>query len=222
MPKEAPIGLLDSGTGGLTIASEVVKQLPGEDIIYYGDHLHLPYGPKDPARVREYALQIMNFLIHEKKVKYLVIACNTATVVALDAAKREFDIPVVGPVQKGAEKAVKVTENGKVGLLATTGTVNSCAYQRALQELTSHLEVTAIAAPRLIPIVESGKITGESTTEAVRRYLEPILRAGCDSVILGCTHFPYLKEIINKVSQDRLNTIYPEIEIAQQIKDELA
>ncbi|AZR73400.1 glutamate racemase [Anoxybacter fermentans] len=221
MTRESPIGFLDSGVGGLTITSEVVKRLPGENIIYYGDNLHIPYGSKPQLEVREYVLTIIEYLVCEKKAKYVVIACNTATVAAIDTVRERFDVPVIGPVEEGAKKAVNSSKNQKIGLIAAEGTVKSGGYQNAIHKLNPDAEVVAVPAPKLVPLVESGKLYGPETEKVLREYLTPILNAGCDSIILGCTHYPFLTESIEKVSDGQLKIIFPGTEIARKIENDL-
>ncbi|MFP4198838.1 MAG: glutamate racemase, partial [Halanaerobium sp.] len=154
------IGLLDSGVGGLTVAREIFKLLPEEDIIYYGDTLHLPYGPKDLNLVREYVVQIINYLVSEKNVKAVVIACNTATSAALNYVKRKFDIPIFGMIKSAAAKAVKISERQKIAVIGTEGTVNSQAYQNAILKINKEVDLYAKACPRFVDLVEQGKFDG--------------------------------------------------------------
>lgn len=222
MNEHNPIGFLDSGLGGLTITKKVVEHLPKEKIVYFGDHRHIPYGDKPPAEIREYVLKIIDYLVAKEMVKYVVIACNTASVAALDVAVQKFALPIIGPVDAGAEKAVNTSRNQKIGILATEGTVRSNGYQEAIKSYNPDADVTAIPCPKLTPLVESGELAGPKAEAAVQEYLTPILRAGCDSVILGCTHYPFLWEVITKLSGGRLEIVFPGVEIALKIKEYLA
>lgn len=218
MAKHNAIGFLDSGLGGLTIAKKVVEELPNEKIIYFGDNLHIPYGDKPQSEVRDYVLRIIDYLVLEQKVKYVVIACNTATVAALDIAVQRYQLPIIGPVDVGAKKAVNRSNNQKIGVLATAGTVKSNGYQEAIKTYNPQAEVTAVPCPKLTPLVERGELAGPEVEAAVRECLAPILSAGCDVVILGCTHYPFLEEVIAKLSGGQLEIIFPGKEIAEKIR----
>lgn len=217
MKKTSPIGLFDSGVGGLTIASEVRKLFPGENIIYYGDNLHVPYGPRPQDEVCGFVQTIIDELVFNQGAKYVVIACNTATVAGIEMAKKRYNVPVIGPVAEGAKKAVQSSANQKIGLIATEGTVKSNGYQNAIRELNPQAEVVAVAAPKLVTLVESGVFEGPELEAALREYVSPIMEAGCDSIILGCTHFPFLTEAIRQFSADTLKIIFPGTEIAREI-----
>ncbi len=216
--KEQSIGFFDSGVGGLTIAGEVVKILPGENIIYYADNLHIPYGPKSASEVRGYVLTIIAYLVHQQNAKYIVIACNTAAVAALEEARKVFDVQIIGPVEEGANKAVNLSKNQRIGILATEGTINSGGYQDAIKQLNSDAFPVAVPCPGLAAIVESGQLNGSKVEHLIHEFLTPILNAGCDSVVLGCTHYPYLIDLIKKISDGRLDIIFPGTEIAGKIK----
>ena len=218
MQKENPIGLFDSGMGGLTIASEVVKLLPGENIIYYGDNLHIPYGSKTPEEVKGYVLAIVDYLVNLQKAKFIVIACNTATVAGIEAVRQKYTIPVLDPVSQASKKAIRTSKNQKIGLIATIGTVESKGYQKLLHQLNPQAEVVAVPTPKLVPFVESGHFDGPEVEQALREYLDPIMQVGCDSLILGCTHYPFLTETIKKVSDNKLQIIFPGTEIAQELQ----
>lgn len=218
MAKQNGIGFLDSGLGGLTIAKKVVEELPNEKIIYFGDNLHIPYGDKPQSEVREYVLRIIDYLVLEQKVKYVVIACNTATVAALDIAVQRYQLPIIGPVDVGAKKAVNRSKSQKIGVLATAGTVKSNGYQEAIKSYNPQAEVIAVPCPKLTPLVERGELAGAEVEAAVRECLAPILSAGCDVVVLGCTHYPFLEEVIAKLSGGQLEIIFPGKEIAEKIR----
>jgi glutamate racemase len=192
---EAPIGIFDSGIGGLTVAHAVMQQLPRESVTYFGDTARVPYGPKSPETVRRYSLEIASFLV-QQQIKTLVVACNTATAHALPALRESLTIPVIGVIEPGARAAVRATRNGHVGVIGTAGTIKSGAYERALRALEPGLRITARACPLFVPIVEEGWIDHEATRLIAREYLEPLLREEVDAVVLGCTHYPLLKSVI--------------------------
>jgi len=215
------IGLLDSGVGGLTVAREIFKLLPEEDIIYYGDTLHLPYGPKDLNLVREYVEKIINYLITEKNVKAVVIACNTATSAALDYVQNKFDIPIFGMIKSAAAKAVKISSSQKIAVIGTEGTVNSCAYQEAILKLNSEAGLFAKACPEFVDLVEEGKFDGPEVKKTAQKYLQPLKEAEVDSLILGCTHFPYLSPVLAEIMGAEVTLINPAHEMAVEVKETL-
>lgn len=215
------IGLLDSGVGGLTVAREIFKLLPAEDIIYYGDTLHLPYGPKDLTVVREYVVKIINYLINEKNVKAVVIACNTATSAALDYVQKKFEIPIFGMIKSAADRAVQISKNQKIAVIGTEGTVNSYAYQNAILHLNNQAQLYAEACPKFVELVEEGKFNGAEVETTARKYLSPLIEADVDSLILGCTHFPYLTPVLTKIMGRSVNLINPAHEMAVEVKNTL-
>ncbi len=195
MNRDAPLGVFDSGLGGLTVVRAIREALPHEDIIYLGDTARVPYGTRSAATVVKYALGCAEHLVR-RKVKALVIACNTVSAVAPERLRIELDLPVLGVIEPGARAAVAATRIGRIGLLATQATVTSGAYPRAIATASTRAEVTAQAAPLLVPLAEEGWTEGEVPTLAVRRYLEPLARAKVDVIVLGCTHYPLLAPII--------------------------
>jgi len=186
-----PVGLFDSGVGGLTVAREVFRILPGESIIYFGDTAHVPYGPRQKEELIRFAREIISFLI-AAGVKYIIFACGTNSSLTLPLIRRDYDVPMIGLVEPGAREAVQATRNRRIGLIATEATVKSGAYQRAVKRLTPESEVFAQAAPRLVPLVEAGLSAGEEARRAVFAYARPLKEAGIDTLILGCTHYPFL------------------------------
>jgi glutamate racemase len=198
MTNPAPIGVFDSGIGGLTVAHEIIRQLPHESIIYFGDTARVPYGPKSPETVRRYSREIAGFL-RDEGVKSIVIACNTATAHALSALRSEMDMPVIGVVEPGARAAVAATHSGHVGVIGTVGTIKSGAYERAIHELDPDILVTPRACPLFVPMVEEGWTEHEATRLVAREYLEPMLAAEIDTLVLGCTHYPLLKPLLRDV-----------------------
>lgn len=193
-----PIGVFDSGIGGLTVVHELIRQLPHESIVYFGDTARVPYGPKSPDTVRRYSREIAAFLT-EQGVKAIVIACNTATAHALGTLRGELTLPVVGVVEPGARAAVAATKTGRIGVIGTAGTIKSGAYERAICALRPDAQVTARACPLFVPIVEEGWVDHEATRLIAREYLDPLVGAGVDTLVLGCTHYPLLKPLLRSV-----------------------
>lgn len=202
-----PIALLDSGVGGLTVAREVVRNLPFEEIIYYGDTLHLPYGPRPLAEVREFVFKIIDFLIDKKQAKAVVLACNTATSAALEVVKKKYDLPIFGTIESVTRTAYKLSNNHKIGVIGTEGTINSQAYQKSLQNFDENLEVFAAACPEFVELVEQGKFDDKDVEKAAVNYLEGLIKVNVDVLILGCTHYPYLKPVISRVMGDEVKLV---------------
>ncbi|MFL5578071.1 MAG: glutamate racemase [Gemmatimonadaceae bacterium] len=191
----APIGVFDSGIGGLTVVRELMRQLPNESIIYFGDTARVPYGPKSPDTVRRYSREISAFL-REQGVKAIVVACNTATAHALPTLREELPVPVIGVAEPGAQAAVAASPSGRIGVIGTAGTVASGAYDRAIHALAPAARVTSRPCPLFVPLVEEGWLDTEPTRLIAREYLAPLHDAGVDTVVLGCTHYPLLKPVI--------------------------
>jgi len=210
------IGVMDSGVGGLTVAKEVMRQLPNEKIIYLGDTARCPYGPRTTKEVKRFTWEMTSFLL-EKKVKMLVIACNTATAAALDEIRKELPIPVLGVINPGARAAIKKTKNYRVGIIGTEGTVKSGAYERALKSLNSRLFVKAHACPKFVPLVESNEFGGPIAEKIVDEALKPMLNEKLDTLILGCTHYPLLEPVIKQVMGESVSVISSGDETAHEI-----
>ena len=198
MSSAAPVGVFDSGIGGLTVAQEVIRQLPHESVIYFGDTARVPYGPKSPDTVRRYSREIASFL-DEQGVKSIVIACNTATAHALGALRDEMDMPIIGVVEPGARAAVAASKRGHIGVIGTVGTIKSGAYERAIRALDPDVMITVRACPLLVPLVEEGWTDHDATRLVAREYLQPMLDAKIDTLVLGCTHYPLLKALLSEV-----------------------
>lgn len=197
------IGILDSGVGGLTVVREVMRQLPCEPIVYFGDTAHCPYGPRPAEEVRRFTADIVDYLITSFSLKALVIACNTATAVALEDVRRSVTIPVVGVIHPGARAAARLSRNGRIGVIGTEGTIQSGAYERALHRINPELQVVSLACPAFVPIVESGKAEAKETFPLVRQALLPLQKHSLDALILGCTHYPLLmKHIAQAMGQE--------------------
>ncbi len=216
----APIGVFDSGLGGLTVARALRDALPGEDLVYLGDTARVPYGTRSAATVVRYA-QGCGRRLAERGVKLLVVACNTVSAVALDALRVELDIPVLGVIEPGARAGVAATRSGRIGVLATAGTVLSGAYPRAIAGESSRVEVFQQAAPLLVPLVEEGWLEGEVPELAVRRYLAPLARHDIDALVLGCTHYPLLAGIIRAEAERAVGHPVAVVDSAQATAHEL-
>jgi len=211
-----PIGIIDSGVGGLTVAKEVMRQLPHEQIIYLGDTARCPYGPRTPEEVLKFTWEITQFLM-EKQIKMLVIACNTATAVALEEIRRELPIPVIGVIHPGARTAIKITNNYQIGVIGTEGTVKSDAYKQALKSINRKTNVVSLACPKFVPLVESGEYDGPLAQQVVAETLEPLKGAELDTLILGCTHYPLLEPLIKQYMGERVNVISSGEETAREV-----
>lgn len=196
---ERPIGMFDSGFGGLTVARAVIDLLPAEDLVYIGDTARYPYGPKPADEVRRYAREIAHSLVEDFNVKAVVIACNTAAAAAFDDLSRELSVPVLSVVEPGVKSLTLATRNGHVGVIGTVGTIGSGAYQRALADLGGDVELTAAACPGFVEFVERGQTTGDEVMLLAERLLAPVRDAGVDALLLGCTHYPYLSRVISEV-----------------------
>ncbi|GGA44848.1 glutamate racemase [Paenibacillus physcomitrellae] len=210
------IAILDSGVGGLTVVKEVMRQLPREKIIYFGDTARAPYGPRTPEQVRLFTEQIVDFLI-QFNPKMVVIACNTATAAALDFISEKLTIPVIGVIHPGARAAISATKTGRVGVIGTVGTIQSGAYTVALKELSPYIEVVSEACPELVPLVEQGEFETLHTREVVRRSLSGIKQYDMDCLILGCTHYPFLRKAISEVMGPGVKLISSADETAREI-----
>jgi len=191
----APIGVFDSGLGGLTVVGELIRQLPRESLIYFGDTARVPYGPKSPDTIRRYSREIAAYLLGEG-VKALVVACNTATAHALPTLAAELPIPVIGVVQPGARAAVAATRGAGIGVIGTIGTIASRAYEHAIHALSPDARVTTQPCPLFVPLVEEGWLDTDATRLIAQEYLAPIVAAGIDTLVLGCTHYPLLIPVI--------------------------
>jgi len=217
----APIGVFDSGIGGLTVASEIMRQLPAEGLIYFGDTARVPYGPKAPPTVRRYSREIATFLEREG-VKAIVVACNTATAHALTALRAELRVPVIGVIEPGARAAVGLTRNGNIGVIGTAGTIRSGAYERAIRELAPDARITARSCPLFVPLVEEGWFDTEATRLIAREYLQPLVDANVDTAVLGCTHYPLLKPVLADVLGGNVGLIDSAAETAAETRRLLA
>ena len=217
MHSAKPIGVFDSGVGGLTVVDEIMQQLPEERIIYFGDTARVPYGNKSKKSILKYSKQIVNFLM-TKNVKAIVIACNTASAFALDEITLQIDIPIIGVVKPGARTADAVTKNNNIGVIGTNGTINSGMYQRYLNIINPEVNVFAKACPLFVPLVEEGWINDSITKDVASRYLEEFANFNIDTLVLGCTHYPLLREIIALELGKEVELVNPAYETAKTLK----
>lgn len=201
MPKrlDAPIGMFDSGFGGLTVARAVIDLLPQENLIYIGDTGRYPYGNKPADEVRGYARELAWSLVRNFDAKLIVVACNTAASVALEELARKLPVPVIGVVEPGARALVRVTHNNRVGVIGTVGTISSGAYVQAIRDTGAPVELFSAACPGFVEFVERDQTSGDEVTVLAERLLTPVRNAGVDSLLLGCTHYPYLSRVIGEV-----------------------
>jgi glutamate racemase len=219
-PAARPIGVFDSGIGGLTVVAELVRQLPDEEIVYFGDTARLPYGPKSPDTVTQFAIQDAELLLRHN-VKNIVVACNTASAIAMGALRERYEIPVIGVIEPGALAAVSSTLTGKIGVIGTEGTIASGAYRRAIKKMDSDIEVVEASCPLFVPLAEEGWTDREVTLVIAHEYLTPLRDAGVDVVVLGCTHYPILKNTIGKVFGPSVRLIDSAEETAKEVAERL-
>jgi glutamate racemase len=210
------IAILDSGVGGLTVAKEVMRQLPQEKIIYFGDTARAPYGPRNEEEVLSFTLHIVDYLL-QYKPKMIVIACNTATAVALDEIRKKVSIPVVGVIVPGARAAIKSTRSGIVGVIGTEGTIRSGAYEQALKRISPGIEVYSQSCPQLVPLVEKGLYNQKEARDVVCQSLLPLKDKAMDCLILGCTHYPFLSDTISDVMGPDVKLISSADETAREV-----
>lgn len=215
--KAAPVGVFDSGVGGLTVVREIMRQMPDEKIIYFGDTARVPYGSKSQETVTKYARQIIRFL-KTQQVKAIVVACNTASAYALDELEKEISIPIIGVVKPGARVAADTTVNGKIGVIGTEGTIGSRIYSRYIKELNPAVEVIGKACPLFVPLVEEGLLKDPVTDEIASRYLSELIDIGIDTLILGCTHYPLIRSTLGKIMGDNVKLVNPAYETACGLK----
>ena len=211
-----PIGVFDSGVGGLTVLHECLVTMPNEDFVYLGDHARLPYGPRPLAEIARFAQEIAGYL-GRLDVKLIVVACNAATSAALPALQASLPVPVVGVIAPEAAAAVRATRNRRIGLLATEATVAAGRYHALVRTLDAGVRLTAVPCPDLVPLIEGGA----ETVKAVRGYAEPLRQAGCDTVILGCTHYPLIRPVFQRVLGRGVTLVFSAEETAREVADTL-
>lgn len=214
---EAPIGVFDSGVGGLTVAREIMRNLPAEHIVYFGDTARLPYGSKSRETILMFSRQIIRFL-KTQQVKAIVAACNTASAFALDEISKESDLPMIGVVKPGAQVAAQTTVNGRIGVIGTEGTVGSHFYREFIQDIAPGITVIEKACPLFVPLVEERWIHDTITHQVAERYLSELKEQQVDTLVLGCTHYPLLRSVIGEVMGESVTLVNPAYETAQELK----
>ena len=214
--RDAPVGVFDSGVGGLTVAREIMRNLPSEKIVYFGDTARVPYGSKSKETVIRYSRQIIRFL-QEQQVKAIVVACNTASAFALDTVRVEFDIPIIGVIESGAKVAAARTRNKRVGIIGTVGTVGSGIHAQYLKKLDPEITVFGKACPLFVPLVEEGWLHDPVTVEVASRYLKELQDKDVDTLILGCTHYPLIRSTIRQVMGEEVCLVNPAYETALEL-----
>lgn len=212
------IGVFDSGIGGLTVVKELTQQLPYEDIIYLGDTARVPYGTKSESTVIKFTLENILFLL-KSDVKLIVIACNTASSIALDIVKKYFKIPIVGVIKPGVKEAVKATKNKRIGVVGTAATMKTKAYESEIKRLDSRIKVISQPCPLFVPLVEEGQVNRKIAFDVARQYLKPLKNNHVDTLILGCTHYPLLKPVIRKIMGRDIILIDSAIQVANEVKE---
>ncbi|MBZ0200281.1 MAG: glutamate racemase [Ignavibacteriaceae bacterium] len=217
---EKPIGVFDSGIGGLTVVKRIASTLPNENIIYFGDTARVPYGSKSNLTVIEYSLQDARFLIN-KGVKAIVVACNTASSIALDELRKHFALPIIGMIEPGAQAAKAATKSGKIGVIGTRATIGNKAYSEAIRKLDAKLDVVERACPLFVPLAEEGWIDHKATYEIAEEYLKELRSLNIDTLVLGCTHYPILSKVIKKVIGENVTLIDSGVASAEIVENEL-
>ena len=215
--RNAPIGVFDSGVGGLTVMKEIMHQIPSEKVVYFGDTARVPYGNKSKETVTKFSRQIVHFL-QTRNVKAIVVACNTASAYALDELEKEVEVPIIGVVKPGAKVAVEATRNGKIGVIATEGTISSAIYERYIKELNKNVNVIGKACPLFVPLAEEGLWRDPVTDEIARRYLTELIDIDIDTLVLGCTHYPLIRETVGKIMGEGVTLVNPAYETARELK----
>ncbi len=214
---EKPIGIFDSGVGGLTVAREIMRQLPNEDLVYFGDTARVPYGSKSPNTILRFSRQIVNFLL-TKDVKAIVVACNTASALALPTIQKEIEIPIIGVIEAGAKTACEVTETKHIGVIGTEGTVKSRIYTQCLTKLDPEITVVSKACPLFVPLVEEGLVEDRITDDIASRYLGELKDYDIDTLILGCTHYPLIRNTIARTMGEQVKLVNPAYETTKSLK----
>ncbi len=212
-----PIGIFDSGIGGLTVLKEIVREIPGEDIVYFGDTAHLPYGTKSKETITKFSMDNVNFL-KDFNTKIVIVACNTASSLSLDALKEHFEIPIIGVIEPGAKQAIAKTKTGRIGVIGTKATIGSGSYEACLKRLDPAVKVYSQACPLFVPFVEEGWLEGEVISKVARVYLEPLKSFQIDTLILGCTHYPLLKRVIQDTIGSKTGLVNSAEETAKETR----
>ena len=211
------IGVFDSGVGGLTVVKELIRQLPFEDIVYFGDTARVPYGIKSKETIIRFSIENILFLL-KQDVKLICVACNTVSSVALPIIRNHFRVPIVGVLTPGVREAVYATQNRRIGVIGTNSTIKSRAYEHEIKQLNPLVKVIALTCPLFVPFVEEGWLSGKVVLEVARTYLKPLKSAGVDTVILGCTHYPLLKSVIKEVLGEKVELIDSARQVGMEVK----
>lgn len=217
---DSPIGVFDSGVGGLTVVREIMRQIPDEKIVYFGDTARVPYGSKSKEIITRYSRQIIRFL-KTQKVKAIVVACNTASAYALDEIEKETGVPMIGVVKPGAKVAAEATKNGRIGVVGTEGTIGSRIYSRYIKQINPDFQVIGKPCPLFVPLVEEGLLKDPVTDEIATRYLSELIDIDIDTLILGCTHYPLIRSTIGRIMGDSVTLVNPAYETARELKEML-
>ncbi len=220
MEKEKPIGVFDSGIGGLTVVKRIAAVLPEENIVYFGDTARVPYGSKSNATVIEYSIEDAKFLM-QKNVKAIVVACNTASSIAMEELKKIFSVPIIGMIEPGAQTAVRTTKNNRIGVIGTRATISNKAYSNKIKEMHPESEVFEKACPLFVPLAEEGWIDHKATYEIAEEYLKELREEKIDTLVLGCTHYPILSKVIQEVIGENVTLVDSGIAAADIIRNEL-
>ena len=221
MKNNRPIGIFDSGSGGLTVVDKILKVLPRENIIYFGDTARVPYGNKSKETITRFSKEISKFLM-SFKVKLIIVACNTASSLSLKALQNSLSVPVMGVIKPGVEEAVKLSDNKRIGIIGTDSTVSSGIYKKEIKKLYKKSFVEEKSCPLFVPLVETRWFNDEITFSIAKRYLSPVLSKKIDTLILGCTHYPLLKNVIKKVTERKVRLVDSSMAVAKHAKDLLA
>ncbi|NWF48921.1 MAG: glutamate racemase [Ignavibacteriaceae bacterium] len=221
MERNKPIGVFDSGIGGLTVVKRLASVLPNESIIYFGDTARVPYGSKSNATVVEYSIENTNFLLH-KNVKAVVVACNTASSIAIPELRKRFDVPIIGMIEPGSQMAVNQTRNGKIGVIGTRATITNQAYSKSIKILNEKIRVYEKACPLFVPLAEEGWINHKATYEVAEEYLKELREEEIDTLVLGCTHYPILAAVIQEVIGCKVQLIDSGVASSEIVKKEIS
>jgi glutamate racemase len=217
-PQRAPIGIFDSGVGGLTVLRQLYRQLPNESIVYFGDTARLPYGIRSQAEILQFTREILTWL-QQQQVKMVIMACNTSSALALETVRQEFSIPILGVILPGAKAAV---EQGKrIGVIATPATAKSNAYKHAILEINPHVQVWQVGCPEFVPLIEQNRIHDPYTAEVARGYLEPLIEQKIDTLVHGCTHYPHLTPVLRSLLPSQVQLIDPAVHVVAACAQEL-
>ncbi|MBC8525697.1 MAG: glutamate racemase [Candidatus Cloacimonetes bacterium] len=211
-----PIGIFDSGVGGLTVFDAIRRKLPAQDIVYFGDTARVPYGSKSQSTIIRYSFENASFLVRQN-IKLLIVACNTSSAYALYELKKKFDLPIIGVIEPGARKAVEITKNRRIGIIGTEGTIKSGAYEKAIKRLNENCEIFCKPTPLFVPLVEENWIEHSVTKQVIEEYLKDLMNSDIDTLILGCTHYPVLKNMIREVIGNEITLVDSAESVAEEI-----